>query len=456
MLTLAYDNLVADDARTQIEIWPNCQWPSGSLPPAWRYSCFTLAPLAMLRADRLLCERTDRLVGSGRPFVYPLELRYNMRESLAANPLLAPGIPTEVLARVRAGRAIILVWIGHEPTPLDIEPGKTWVFDAVQQLITDHDLPPQQVWFISGNLIGMHTFGQWLRARRLYEAEAFRFRTLAISPGSVQARYRANRRGYDLSAGQRDDSWVYRTEPCDAAAFASRYIDPAELAEERSSGRIRPKRFLSFNNRASIHRQLLVAYLSGKGWLDGSLVSFHGAGATDLERDLDFPVDREFLRESWRRLLPRLPLTVDAMAGVADHHRVQDGWPYRESYFNIVTETEIGYGCSPFSTEKAMKPISNLQPFILVSTTHTLRYMHAIGFKSFAGVIDETYDSVPQPHERIQWIFKEIDRLAALSPAEARDRYFACLPELEHNRAHLIDGRHELEDLFDELEAQLG
>jgi hypothetical protein len=103
-----------------------------------------------------------------------------------------------------------------------------------------------------------------------------------------------------------------------------------------------------------------------------------------------------------------------------------------------------------------MKPISNLQPFIVISTTGTLRYLHGIGFRSFAGIIDESYDALADPIERIPRIFEQIDRLAALSPAEARDRYFACLPALEHNRTHLIDGRHELEDLYDELEAQLG
>jgi len=455
MLPFAYDDIDADDARTRIEVRPNCRWPPGSLPRDWHYSCFTLAPLAVLRQDRLLCERTDLLLRSGRPFVYPVELRYNMREILAGDAVLAPGIPPDILAQARAGRAVILVWIGHEPTPLELEPGKTWVFDVVQRFVTDHELPPQQVWFVSGNLIGVHSFGRWLQARRLYEAEAFRFRTLALSPGSVQARYRANRGGFDLNIRQLDDGFMLRVESCDAAAFARRYIDPTEIDEERRSGRLRPKRFLSFNGRPGIHRQLLVAYLSGKGLLDGSLVSFRATEA-DFAGDLDFPAHREFLRESWRALLPLLPLTVDAMTDVIDHHRVQDGWPYREAYFNIVTETEVGYGCAPFSTEKLMKPISNFQPFIVISTTDTLRYLHRIGFKSFPGLIDEGYDRPPDPIERIPRIFEQIDRLAALSPAEARDRYFACLPELEHNRAHLIDGRHELEDLFDDLEAQLG
>jgi len=42
-------------------------------------------------------------------------------------------------------------------------------------------LPPSQVWFVSGNVAGVHAFARWLRARHLFELHAFRFRTLAMS-----------------------------------------------------------------------------------------------------------------------------------------------------------------------------------------------------------------------------------------------------------------------------------
>src|SRR5262249_31176755 len=144
---------------------------------------------------------------------------------------------------------------------------KTWVFDVIQKFVVDHDLPPGQVWFVSGNVSGIHSFAQWLRARRLYEAHTFRFRSLAMSPGSVQLHYRANAHGSELTPARMPGNtqrFVMRLTPLGRDAFAERYIQPSEIAEERQSGRLRPKRFLSMNWRPRFHRQLVVTYLAGR------------------------------------------------------------------------------------------------------------------------------------------------------------------------------------------------
>ena len=78
------------------------------------------------------------------------------------------------------------------------------------------------------------------------------------------------------------------------------------------------------------------------------------------------------------------------------------------------------------------------------------------GFKGFSHLIDESYDQVLDPVERLVLILKQVERLGRMSLPEVRDLYFSCLPELEHNRAHLLEGHHELDDLFGDLEVQLG
>lgn len=482
MLALAYDDITYDDDRTQVEMRPNCQPPAA--PQDARYSCFTLGALGVLPGHRLRCERTDTLLRSGQPFVYPLELTSNARASLTANPELAPGIPRGVLAQARARRAVILVWIGHEQTPLECDPaGKIWILDSVQALVRDHDLPPEQVWFVTGNLNGHTSFVQWLRLRRLYEPEAFRFRALAFSPGSVQARYRTNERGHDLEIREQDGSWTFTVARCSASEFAKRYVQPTEIADELRSGRLRAKRFLCMNHTPRFHRQLIASYLAGRDALDDSLVSFPKV-PVELNNRCDFPVGTAVLRDGWSRLHPKLPLIIDAdrigtdghvvqgdgmlklrpdiplaihpVRDSRDNHAVPDGAPYRQAYVNIVTETEVGYLCTPFSTEKVMKPILNHQPFIMVSTANTLRYLHGIGFVGYPELLDQSYDREDDPIARMARIFEQIDRVLALSPAELRDRYIACLPAVAHNRAHLIDGRHQLAELYDSLEAQLG
>lgn len=461
MLTFAYDHLVRDGDGTRLSVLPNAQWPAGDVPVEQRrFDCVTLAALCALEPPGLRCEQTAALLRAGAPFVYPLELRYNLRESFNAGGDLAPDVPHAVLDHARAGRAVILAWIGHEQVPLELDAtGSSWAFDVIQKFVVDRELPPRAVWFVSGNVTGIHAFNQWLRARRLYEPHVFRFRTLSAPYSLVRARYRANRDGRGLALDYvpgLNQGYVFRRVPMSGEDFAERYIQPAEIAEERRGGRLRPKRFLSMNWRPRFHRQLVVTYLAGKGLLDDSLVSFP-ATPRDLNGGCAFPIHTELLRAAWRALHPRLPLIVDrARHDGIDHHAVVEGWPYRQCYFSLVSETEVGVGCSPFSTEKVAKPILNYQPFILIATAHTLRYLHAIGFKGFPALVDQTYDQVENPVDRLVRVFEQIDRLGQVSQAEARERYFACLPELEHNRANLIEGRHELDDLFADIEAQLG
>lgn len=457
MPVLAFDALVRNADGTQVTAQPNCQVSAAAGGvPARRYSCETLLPLCLLDGRRLACAPTERLVRDGRPFVYPLELQFPLRATLTAESALAPDLPAAVAAQVRAGRAAILVWIGHEAMPLHLDDtGRTWLFDVVQKLVRDLALPPRQVWLVSGNVLAIHQFASWLRERRLHDEEAFRFRTLMMSAASVRAQYRLNARGLALTGSARDGTWTFGLVPLDAAGFAERYVQPAEIAAERVAGRVRPKRFLSMNRQLRLHRQVIVSYLHGKGLLDRSLVSF-GAAPPDLFDGCAFPIRGDFLRDSWRRLQPTLPRVIDPMGTVSiDYHGVGTGWPYRDSYFNIVTETDVDRWVAPLATEKLMKPILNYQPFIAVSSAHTLRYLRALGFETFEPVIDSGYDLAVDPIERMAAIFGHIDRLGALGDAAARDLYVDCLPMLEHNRALLLDGPHELDALFDELEAQI-
>jgi hypothetical protein len=459
MLNFAFDMMSRNDDGTHVEVRPNCQFPRALMPASdRRFTCSMLPPMCILDRHRLRCERTELLLRAGRPFVYPLELTYKLRASLVLNPELAPEIPAEVLDQVRRRRAAILVWIGHEPVPLHLDAeGRIWVFDVILKFLYDHGLPAEQVWFASGNLLSRFSFQKWLQDRHIAEAAAFRFRTMVMSPTTVRMQYRANERGEDIRLTERDDLWTFTLSSVSAAEFAERYVQPVEIAEERRSGKIRPKRFLSMNRQPRFHRQAIVSYLAGKGFLDQSIVSFRQVPC-DINDIRAVPDLGEFLFESWQALHPRLPLVIDDAtpdAGMVEFHRVAFGWPYRDAYFNLVTETEMGLNVSPICTEKLCKPMLNFQPFIAATTAYTLGYLNALGFKTFSSLVDEQYDTVADPIERLMRIFEQIDRLGGLSQGEARDRYFACLPELEHNREHLLDGHHELDRLFDEIEATL-
>jgi hypothetical protein len=409
----------------------------------------------------LAFERTETLVRDRRSFVYPLELSWDWSRTLTAGPRsMAPDIPSGVIASIQAGRASLLVFL-IEAVPLEPDQHSAlWLFDRLQQFIRERELPPHRVWFVSCHVRANESFALWLQQRHLYEPEVFKFRAMQPCVSIVRALYRANEQGWDIQASWDRDDLTASVEksPFSAAEFAARYVSVAEVRAERRGTALRPKRFLAMNRHPWPHRVYLAAYLQGRGDLDDSLVSFPAVPADYFEH-FPAPVLEEFLRASWHKLQPKLPLVIDEGAppsgGFAPDNlaKLKNGWPYRQSYFNITSETSV-YPPA-FHTEKVMKPILNLQPFILVAPPDTLRYLRAIGFRSFSRVIDETYDQPADLPIKLTRVFEQVERLAQLGAAEARDLYFECLPELEHNRAHLIEGPHQLELLWGELEAQL-
>ena len=63
-------------------------------------------------------------------------------------------------------------------------------------------------------------------------------------------------------------------------------------------------------------------------------------------------------------------------------------------------------------TEKTLRPIACGQPFILLSTPHSLDYLRSYGFKTFDSVIDESYDKIKDPLQRMQAVIDLMQRIS--------------------------------------------
>jgi hypothetical protein len=112
-------------------------------------------------------------------------------------------------------------------------------------------------------------------------------------------------------------------------------------------------------------------------------------------------------------------------------------------YFDIVTECMFGDsttdpGENITITEKIMKPIINLHPFIVITTGGFLKELKSLGFKTYDGLFDESYDDIVDKWERFDFITNEIDRILSKSREEIRDLYEKYLDVCIYNRNHLL------------------
>ena len=83
---------------------------------------------------------------------------------------------------------------------------------------------------------------------------------------------------------------------------------------------------------------------------------------------------------------------------------------YNNSTVEIVLETMFDE-TKWHLTEKILRPIAVGKPFVLVSTPGSLEYLRSYGFKTFSPWINESYDLVQDPVERLQAIIAQMKKL---------------------------------------------
>ena len=120
-----------------------------------------------------------------------------------------------------------------------------------------------------------------------------------------------------------------------------------------------------------------------------------------------------------------------------------------DSVFYVVTET-VYFNRRLHLTEKSFKPIALEMPFILVAPAGSLEYMRSYGFKTFNGIIDESYDTEVDDLIRLEKIAKLLSDIDKLSIKEKQEIHKQCLPIVEHNYNHFYFGGFE-EILWKEL-----
>ncbi len=110
---------------------------------------------------------------------------------------------------------------------------------------------------------------------------------------------------------------------------------------------------------------------------------------------------------------------------------------WQQSLWHVVNET-VFYEPKLHLTEKIFKPMVAQRPFILVASPGNLAYIRNYGFKTFGTWIDESYDHIMDPDQRLDAIAREINRLGNISVSGLRRMYQDMLPVLEHNKQHFF------------------
>jgi hypothetical protein len=83
---------------------------------------------------------------------------------------------------------------------------------------------------------------------------------------------------------------------------------------------------------------------------------------------------------------------------------------YNQTAYSVVAETNYDNHYS-FYTEKIVKPILAERLFVVFSGQHYLRNLRSRGFRTFDGIIDETYDTIEDNNLRFKLAYEQIQYL---------------------------------------------
>lgn len=183
--------------------------------------------------------------------------------------------------------------------------------------------------------------------------------------------------------------------------------------------------FFTLMGRDDIHRDILVNALSNANCLDKGLVIYHTpknlsktvcSGLSKQHKNDNFYKDFEFPEHD-------------------RHWHDADAKDVYYEYYNleIVTETTVN---AHFLTEKTIKPLASKMPFLMVSSAGYLKYLRSLGFKTFGGIFDESYDDIVDIHQRINAVTNLlVDLIASKKIHTLVDQ---CSEILNHNAQHVV------------------
>lgn len=145
-----------------------------------------------------------------------------------------------------------------------------------------------------------------------------------------------------------------------------------------------------------------------------------------------------------------VPTKSSASSHASADYEIDD---YNFTDFEVILETLFDDNRIQL-TEKVLRPIALGQPFLLASTHGSLEYLRSYGFRTFASVIDESYDAIEDPVLRLEAIVKSMKEIASWTELERTEKMSIANQIAAYNRKHFFSNKF-IDQVTDELKDNL-
>ena len=203
---------------------------------------------------------------------------------------------------------------------------------------------------------------------------------------------------------------------------------------------------LNFTHR--MHRQLFSKFLTRENLVRDNLVAIntHQKDVVEAEnmlaKDENLLIKRDtndgwFYNKHLLDLWRDVPLKQHRHPDIDDEIGATNLTFLNKASFNIVSETVFDFPFPRF-TEKTTQSLLSKRPFIMIGPCGNLQHLRERGFKTFHTIIDESYDGIEEPNERLEAIMQLVLELNKKSQQELNDMVYTVKDILIHNYSLML------------------
>ena len=222
--------------------------------------------------------------------------------------------------------------------------------------------------------------------------------------------------------------------------------------DELKNTKNRPKKCLIYNRRIAPHRVIILSLLHNDRLADSCEYSIdlslwdHGDLGLELSNGTDYDNVSYIEDKSYKsKMINGFFKLRKVNKSVIDFENVGSVWgfgfeqkePYMNTYFSLITET-LFYEHGHYISEKSLKGIAHLHPFVILGKPGIIKQLKKWGFKTFSDFWDESYDDIQNNSQRIIKVFEVVKTLIEKTNEEWDILNEKLYPILEHNRNHLL------------------
>jgi len=218
----------------------------------------------------------------------------------------------------------------------------------------------------------------------------------------------------------------------DTTGYFYRSVQPSLLDTALVPQVNKPKYFDILLGCRRTHRDHVFNYVHRNGLADQVIMTYHRYWNQDLRESANYIMERDNVE-----FIEPLHHTIHQVKYYGHQITMSQIVPltiYNQTYYSLVAETNAVNEFN-FYTEKIVKPILSERLFIVFSGQHYLRNLRSLGFRTFDGILDETYDTIEDYDLRFKLACEQIKYLCDQNQETVLEQ---IRPITEHNKSVML------------------